>query len=176
MEILEQILKAQGGSSVREMATKLGIGEAEAKTGMASLLPALTGALSRNMQQSGGTENLFNALRNGKHERYLEEPSRMQSEETVQDGNKILGHLFGKKEVSREVAQAAAKESGMSYGTLKKMLPMLATMAMGSMSKKTQGLQSTGGGLDVSGMLGSFLGGSQGEQKGGLGGMLGKLF
>lgn len=177
MEILEHILNAQGGSSVREMASRLGIGETDAKRGMESLMPALTGALQRNMRQGDGADKLFNALRNGKHAAYLEEPQRMQREETVQDGNKILGHLFGSKDVSRQVASEASNESGLSSGVLKKMLPMLATMAMGSMSKKTRGMPGSGGGGNQLGsLLGSFLGGGQQQKQSGLGGLIGKLF
>ena len=172
MNILEQILKAQGGAQVREMAGQLGLGEAETRKGMESLLPALTGALQKNVAQPSGSEQLFNALRDGNHSRYIEQAGAMRNPETITDGNKILGHLLGGKDVSRQVAQQAAQKSGLQEGVLKKMLPMLATMAMGSMAKQTKSQGISGSGA-LGGMLGSFLGGGK---SGGIGGAIGKLF
>jgi hypothetical protein len=40
----------------------------------------------------------------GKHEQYIVNPDIMSSMETLTDGNNILGHLFGSKDTSRNVA------------------------------------------------------------------------
>ena len=91
-----------------------------------------------------------------------------------------MGHLFGSKDVSRAVAGHAAQKSGIGADVLKKMLPMVAMMAMGSLGKQTRGAgmfnQAGGGGLQ--GMIAQMAmqqltGGS--ASKGGLGGLLGGL-
>ena len=89
-------------------------------------------------------------------------------------GNNVLGQIFGSKDVSRAVAQNASTQSGLSPDLLKKMLPMLAMVVAGYMSKNHAAQQgSSGGGLG--GMLGGLLGGDHQDESplGGLGGLLG---
>jgi hypothetical protein len=47
------------------------------------------------------------------------------------DGNGILGHILGSKDVSRQVAAQASARTGIGADVLKKMLPLVATLAMG---------------------------------------------
>lgn len=179
MNILEAILSAQNGGSVRQMADRVGVDQGQAQSAIEALLPMLAGAVSRNARQPGGLEGLLGALSDGHHQRYLDDPSTLQDEGTVQDGNAILGHLFGDKQVSREVAARAAAQSGVGADVLMKMLPMLAAMLMGGLSKgASQGgmFGSPSAGQDVFG--GGLSGGGRGGAPGGglgevLGGLLG---
>ncbi len=176
MNLLETLLNAQGGGLVREMAKNLGMGEGDAKKGIGQLAPALARGLSRNAKQPGGLEALMGAISGGKHDRYLDNPELLGRKESIQDGNSILGHIFGSKDVSRNVAGHAAKETGLSSGLLKKMLPMVAAAAMGSMGKQASGggllSQLTGGG-GGGGLLGSLMGGGgQSKPDAGMAGML----
>lgn len=143
MNLLETILQAQGGGVVRGLAETLGLSESQAKTAMQQLLPALSTGLKRNVASPGGLESLLGALRKGHHDEYLEHPEQLGRQENINDGNSILGHLLGSKDVSRQVAGNAAAKTGISEELLKKMLPMVATLAMGALSKNTaqQGIQ-----------------------------------
>ena len=72
--------------------------------------------------------------------------------DTVADGNGILGHLLGSKDVSRQLAGQAAAQTGIGEGVLKSMLPVVAAMMMGAMSKRVGqpaalGADPGGGGL-----------------------------
>ena len=84
-------------------------------------------------------DELLDALRSGKHAKYMEQPSALSRPETTNDGNGILGHLFGNKQVSRDVASQVSKQSGISSAVLKKMLPVVASLLMGAISKKVIG-------------------------------------
>ena len=108
------------------------------------------------------------------HDQYIENPQMLGRPETVQDGNAILGHLFGSKDVSRAVASHASQKSGIGADLLKKMLPLVATMAMGSLSKQTRGgtMKSALAGLAMQHLMG---GGQAPQQGGGIGGLLGAL-
>ena len=66
---------------------------------------------------------------------------------TVNEGNSILGHIFGSKDVSRNVANYGAQKAGLSSTLMKKALPILATLVMSSLSKKFIGGQKSSGGL-----------------------------
>lgn len=169
MNLLETLLGGGDGGVVKEIAKGLGIGESDARKGVSQLAPALARGMSRNAKQPGGLEALLGALQKGGHQQYVDEPQRLAKPESISDGNAILGHIFGSKDVSRNVAGHAAKETGMDAGILKKMLPMVAAAAMGSMGKKTA--SATGGGGGVAGLLGGLLGGGQ-QKDAGVAGMV----
>jgi hypothetical protein len=103
------------------------------------------------------------ALANGGHGQYVEDLSRLGSAAAVQDGNGILGHILGSKDVSRQVAAQAAAQTGIGADVLKRMLPVLATLAMGALGRQAAGARPGGVGLGpasgggVAGMLGSLL-------------------
>jgi hypothetical protein len=170
MNILEAILSAQGGAPVRQMGARAGVDENQAQSALEALLPMLAGAVNRNASQPGGLEALLGALADGHHQRYLDDPSALTEEATVQDGNAILGHLFGDKQVSREVASRASAQTGLGADVLKKMLPIVAAMLMGGLSKGAFGGGSPGAGSGGQGgaAAGSAAGFGRSGQQGGL--------
>lgn len=137
MGILQDILSNQQGAILNQVASQFGLDANQAQSAIGQLVPALARGVQNNSQQQGGMQALMQALQTGNHQNYVNEPSRLERPETVSDGNAILGHLFGSKEVSREVASRASKKSGVSSSILKKMLPVLATTVMGSLSKQS---------------------------------------
>ena len=149
MSLLDTILKSQGGAIAGQLAKQFGLDANQASSVLGQLVPALSAGVKRNAGQQSGLDGLIGALTKGGHSQYLEEPSRIADQTTVNDGNKILGHLFGSKEVSRQVASHAAEQTGVSSSILKKMLPVVATMVMGGLSKQSN----TSGGA-LAGLLG----------------------
>ena len=119
------------------------------------------GLAEQGPQQVQGLEDLVGALGRGNHRQYLDDPASLGQAGAVVEGNGILGHLFGSKEVSREVASRAAQSSGVDSGILKQMLPLLASAAMGAMAKQGFGNDASrlAGGQDsgIGGLLTSFL-------------------
>ena len=154
MSLLDSILSAGDGAAVGRIASKLGIPENVAKQAASALTPALSRGLQRNTQQPGGLDSLLGALGSGSHQKYVDEPDTIGDDDGVADGNNILGHILGSEDVSRNVAGAAAEKTGIDSATLKKMLPMLATVAMGALSKQTKGSGGSGGAGPLSGLTG----------------------
>lgn len=160
MDLLNVILSQGKGQAVRQLASNFGLNESQALAALSNLLPVLGQGLARNASTQGGLDSLLGALAGGKHQRYLEDPSILNQEDSIQDGNGILGHILGNKEASRQLAQQAAERTGIGPEVLKKMLPMVATLAMGALSRQTAGAQSTPGAKaaeGLTGMLGQFL-------------------
>ena len=163
MGILDSILSAGGGNAVSELAKNFGISEGDATKAIGQLAPSISQGLKQNMSSPDGLGALMGALNSGKHQRYVDNPQELTNEDSISEGNNILGHIFGGKDVSRNVAQNAAEKTGLDSGILKKMLPMVAAMAMGSLSKNNaaSGMASplssdnTSGG--AAGMLTQFL-------------------
>ncbi|MEO0882135.1 MAG: DUF937 domain-containing protein [Pseudomonadota bacterium] len=185
--LFDMIAGAAGGSALKQVGQQFGLTEGQTQGAVKALLPAISGGLKRNASHPEGLQALLGALDNGRHDEYLDQPERLGDTSTVDDGNAILGHLLGSKEMSRQVAAQASQRSGVDNGILKQMLPLVAAMAMGSLSKQSKepsvaeamvgalmggGQQSDGGGLAA--MAGSMLGGGQ-SGGGGLGSLLGAV-
>lgn len=158
--LLQTIMGAAGGGVLQQVAGQFGLNESQAQSAIAALLPALTGGVQRNVQQEGGLESLLGALTGGSHQQYLDDPSSLSN--ATQDGNSILGHLLGSKDVSRQVAAQAAEQTGLGTDIMKQMLPIVASLAMGALSKQSSsnnlaGMMQGGQSSGVMGMLGSFL-------------------
>ncbi len=170
MNLLEMIMSAQNGAAAQQAGAGLGLNQQQSQSAIAALLPAISSALKQNTSSPQGLAGLLGALQNGNHQDYIEKPEMLGRPETVADGNAILGHLFGSKDVSRTVASRAAKQTGLDTGILKKLLPLVATMAMGSLSKQTRqpSMQSALTGMAMQHLMG-------GGQKSGLGGILGAV-
>jgi len=180
MDLMELLLNTGGSGAIGQIAQQFGLQEDQAQSAVASLLPALQAGLSRNVRQEGGMDSLFQALAGGGHQQYLDNPGILGSADNITDGNGILGHILGSKDVSRAVAAQASQQTGIGTEILKKMLPVVASLVMGSLSRQTNApaapqspFGQSGGGMDI---LSSILGGGDDSSAGGLMGMLGKLF
>lgn len=170
MNLMEAILGG-GGSPVTSMAKQFGLDEGQVTQVIQKMIPALTNGVKKNVQQKSGLEGLLQALNKGNHDRYLDNPDALLN--ATDDGNGILKHILGSKDMSRALADRTAKTTGVSSGILKKMLPLIAALVMGSLKK--QG--SSSGMLDQ--LLGGLVGGGRATKPAGgglLGSILGGLF
>lgn len=175
-----------GSGAVQQIATQFGLTPQQAQLAVGALLPMVAAGLQKETA-SRGEAGLAAALSQGNHEAYLQNPASLGAPATALDGNSILGHIFGSKETSREVAANASQKTGIDPAILKKMLPIVAALAMGALARKSKqaggGAQpgagaplgagaAAGGGL--AGMLGSLLDRDKdGSMLDDLGGMLG---
>jgi hypothetical protein len=157
------LLNQMGG--LQAVARELGVSESQAQNGAAALVPAILGGFKNQAQAQptglAGLAGMLGRLGGGSlmDEVLSAEPTN------VNHGNDVLGQIFGSKDVSRTVAQNAAGQTGLDPAVLKKMLPMLAMLVAGFMSKQggaagAQPAQAAGRqGNDLGGMLGKMLGG-----------------
>lgn len=134
--ILDVLMNAAGGGAVQQVGQRFGLSEQQTSSALGQLVPALMAGLQRNAAQEGGVEALLGALGRGNHSAYLDQPEILDQEATTLDGNSILGHIFGSKDVSRSVAGRAAEQTGIGSDVLKQMLPVVATMVMAGLSKQ----------------------------------------
>lgn len=173
MDLMDLLKATGGGDSIGQLAKAVGLGSSDTSKLVASVAPALMRGLQKSTTSDDGVAGLRRALESGGHDRYIDDPSLMRAAETRADGNNILGHIFGSKDVSRNVAAAAAKDSGLDAGLIKKALPLLASLAMGAMNKKSSAGRdlSSSAGSGGLGPLGDLLGKVSG--KGGLDDILG---
>ena len=145
MNILEMLTGGSGQGTLVKLAGELGLGTAETNNVLTSVAPALGRGLQRQMMSSQSLSALQAALKSGGHRRYLDDPDLMSSDASRIEGNKILGHVFGSKNVSRNVAAQAATSTGVDVSLIKKALPFIAGLAMGAISKTSNSGESLEG-------------------------------
>lgn len=156
---ISELLAQLGGA--QQMARELGLGQQQVQSGAAALLPAILGGFQKKAGAGGGMDlgSLLGQLGAA--------AGGAQAADTG-IGNDVLGQIFGSKEVSRAVANHAASSSGLDPAVLKKMLPMLATLAAGYMARQGKVAPAQGA---AGGLLGGLLGGLAGGNRGGVGGL-----
>ena len=157
MQGLDQVL-GSSGMDLGSLGTRFGLSPEQTNSALGSLMPAVVGGFHKQAE-AGDPAGVADAAG------AVEQPD-------TQSGNDILGRIFGNKDVSRQVADHAAAQSGVSSTILKSMLPVVAAMV-------ARHVASNGGvsGGSLGGMLGSVLagGGSGAGGLPGLGGGLGGL-
>lgn len=124
---LEDILGPIGG--LGGLAKQLGMNEQQASAGANALLPGLLDAFKT---QSAATPDISSLL--GKLD-LAGMAGQLLGKGSSNPGNAILGQLLGGKDASRALAQQASASSGLDVGQLKSMLPVLATLVAGFMSR-----------------------------------------
>ena len=139
MSLLSNVISAGKGVVLRKLAKLVGLSDDKAISVLSLLIPALSKGLDRNTSDQSGLESLLNVIRSGNHREYVDNPEILSDSETVADGNAILSHIFGSKDVSRQVADFVSGRTGIDTETIKKMLPAVAAATMGMIEKEDEG-------------------------------------
>jgi len=153
MNLYDMIASAQGGQAMPRMGQQFGLNEQQTADAVRHLLPAFSTGLKRNTETMNGLGALLSALSDGHHERYYDGGNIFEDAGAKKDGDNILGHMLGSKDVSRAVAERAAEQTGIGSAILKAMLPYIASMIMGALFKNGQS--------PLGDILGQILGGQQ---------------
>ena len=195
--ILDLLNSDMGKQIISSVSEKTGLDASQATKVVSSTLPALLGQMQNNLTSKDGASGLLTALTSGKHDgSILDNIGGFLNGGDFTDGSKILGHVLGGNQ--DKMVQGLSSKTGVDSSIISKILPMLAPIIMGYLAKQTKkDSVSTGSGLND--ILGGLMGGNGGgltsmldqngdgkldvsdamsavNKKGGLGGLLGKLF
>ncbi len=159
MGILESLLGGNNQQLIRQLANTVGLDEASVNQVVNQLMPVISKSLQQNMGQSSGVSGLLNSL--GQYQQYVDQPEKLAEPVAIDEGNAVLGEVFGSKDVSRQVASHVAEKTNVDTSLVKQLLPMAATIVMGSLSQKVSTSNSLQSGTvessDISDVLISFL-------------------
>jgi len=152
MDLLK-LLQATGQQDqiVNTLASQFGLQGNQANSAVSSIMGALSGGMQQQVK-TNGIDSIANVAQDSTLQQLVDQPQNLAN--STDAGNNILGQLLGSKEASRQVAANVEQQSGVSADIIKKMLPMVAAAAMGSMGKQAQ---ASGGSAGITGMLSSFL-------------------
>ena len=105
-----------------------------------ALAPVVAAGMRRNAGGGGGgLADIMGSIGGARVARYAEDASAFDQLQSVDDGNAVLGQIFGSKDVSRGVAQQLSASTGISDSILKKLLPLVAAFVMAQVAKKAFG-------------------------------------
>ncbi|MBD3793687.1 MAG: DUF937 domain-containing protein [Campylobacterales bacterium] len=124
---------------VNSIAKQVGIDTSDAGSIIGKLAPILMGGAKSNLQSDKDSGGLLKQIEDTKYADMLDKPDsvNMSDKGFIEMGNDILANLTGSKENSREVASHVEQETGISSAVIKSILPMLAPMIIGALTKQT---------------------------------------
>lgn len=167
------------GIPMQSLADQLGVDQSTAESAVREALPALLGGMQANAADPAGEASLAGALQ--QHSPSLVEGGVDLDQVDTEDGQKIVGHVFGGN--TDQVAQTLGSNlaGGGGGDLIKKLLPLLAPIVLSYLASRMRGgggagdqaPEQSGGGLGD--LLGSVLGGASGGQGGQAGSILDML-
>ncbi len=142
MSLMDQLSDVVVGQMSQQAAQKTGLNEGLAAQLMPMAMAALMGGLKKNASQPNGADALASAL-DGHDGSLLNNLSQLGQDNTLADGQKILGHILGGKQAQTE--RALAKTAGVDQGQVGQLLAMAAPMVLASLgrAKREQGLDAS---------------------------------
>ena len=201
MSIVDDILgSAQGGKLIDNLAQAFGLTPEQIRSAITALTPALALGLRNAASNPEVLNKVVDGLSHPTHAAAFMDHSVACCEETATLGQGAITQLFGSGSTAGQVAQIAARDAGVRPDILTQLLPVLASVVLGGLSKSLSdkglgpvlGQIAGGGGLEA--ILGQLAGGGaptprpqqspqapqapqfpQGQAGGGLGGLLGGL-
>jgi hypothetical protein len=192
--VLDDLRSRLSGETVDDISRRIGADPGQTRQAIDAALPMLLAALGKEAADPERSAGLKKAIREDHDGSVIDNLGAYLSGEMsgrATNGEGIVTHVLGDR---REPAvQALSSKSGLDFGTIASLLPLLAPIVMGMLGKKERS-----GGLsldnmkdalgndtrraadeqpDLGDLLGSVLGGgSGGSGQGGLGDMLGSIF
>lgn len=142
--LLETLMSQLGGDGLKQLSTHVGSDEKSTSNAMATALPVLLGALSRNSAKPEGATALHSALEKEHDGGIMDNLSGFLGGAKEGPGDGILGHVLGGRRP--QVERAVSKTSGMDSGSTAKLLTAIAPMILGALGKtqKKEGLSANG--------------------------------
>jgi hypothetical protein len=131
--ITDGLLSQLQGNPLQQISQQLGIDSSTAASAVAAALPLLIGTLGRNARHPDGASSLFGALQEHRGQD-LDNVLSSQLTGRSNDGEKILGHVFGPRQ--ELAAQGLGSATGLQPDKAKVLLRWLAPLALGYIAKR----------------------------------------
>lgn len=133
--LVDGILEQLGPAGMAQIARGLGADESAVGGAVAAAIPAIIAGMANNTRRDDGAESLSNAL-NDHSPSIFEDLGSLLGGGGASDGAKILGHVLGQRRPA--VEENIAQQSGVNIDLIMKLLPILAPLVMGYLSKQKQ--------------------------------------
>jgi hypothetical protein len=157
-----------------QIGRQFGLDDAQTRAAFEALAPVVAAGVRKSAQSPDGLQDILKRVVAGGYGDTLGNPDAVAFERAKPRGDDVLGQIFGTPDVSRGVAQQLSATSGIGAVILKKLLPIVASIVMGQISKRMgagagPSANTGGAGGGFGDILKDILGGGMG-QGGGQGG------
>lgn len=172
-----QVLQGQlSDDVVGQISEHIGAEPQQTATAANGIFASLLGGLANNTSNEGGLSSLGNALDRDHDGSMVDDLLGMvggmiQGNQTsnATNGSGILSHILGGKQDT--VAEQVSESSGLSFGQVMKLMPILAPIVMSVLGKAR-----SQGGLDLGSLANILMGSAQNaSQQGGMGDLIGSV-
>lgn len=131
--ITDTINQALGHEELRSIGRQIGADERATIGALQTTLPVLISALQRNASNSGGAQQIFDAVAQDHDGSIFDHLGYFLNHAEAGSGEAILGHIFGQRR--RNVEAGLSRASGLELGSMAKLLTILAPMVMAALGK-----------------------------------------
>jgi len=160
---MEQIMNLLNGDFGKQITAGIsqqtGASESETHSVVSAALPALLGALQNNAS-GDGAQGILSAISSKHDGSILDNLSGFFNSGDTSDGSGILKHVLGGQQGVLE--QSISGKTGVSSGTVSKIMAMLAPIVMGYLGKQSRS-NNVNDGNGLNNLLGGLLGGQSGS-------------
>jgi len=166
MDITELLNSSLGQSIIQNVASQFGMDQKEASGAVIAAIPTILAGMTKNAQSKEGAESLNRAIESKHDGSLLDNLSGIlqgHTQELQQDGDGILGHVFGNKRSA--VEQGISNKTGVSSSKIGPLLSTLAPIVMAYLGKEKRQTSTNAGGLGD--LLGGLMGGAKQSRSGG---------
>ena len=143
-QLLDLISRFGGTEAISAMAAKVGLTPEQAQSAMAALMPAVAGGMTRTAQEAG-PQVLDQAA--APAAMVAEHPASVTSDASIAHGSDLVSQIFGGAGGAQAVTDHAAQSTGLSPAVLAQLLPMVTSLAAGTLAGKASGPQGAAGTL-----------------------------
>ncbi len=133
--IINLLLSQLSSGATSQISEKLGMDDSKVQQVIGMALPMLIGALNRNASSSkSGAEALANAVQRDHDGSIFDNIAQaVTKRETVDDGNAILGYIFGDK--SSGIINSVSRATNVDSDQIGQIFAMLAPLVLGAVGK-----------------------------------------
>ena len=176
MSLQALIREVKQSGSLDKLAAQFGIDPSTADQ-LADMLAPTIGSAAKRRIDHGDAQAVLSQLRGQDRARYWQSPEAASEPEAMQAGENFLEAVFGSREATNSVAEAAADRAGAQPAQVASFLPAIAAVLQGAMQERAPDAEidnvlagssnmGAAGGGGLMGMVASVLGG--GASQGGL--------
>jgi hypothetical protein len=135
MDSIVQLLISQlTDGAVGKISDQLGIDENKTQQAIGMALPVIIGALNRNTDSTDGAQSLIGALQRDHDGSILDNLSQaITKEETLKDGQAILGHVLGDR--LEGVSSSVSRATGLDQDQVAQIFALLAPVVLGALGQ-----------------------------------------
>ena len=135
MSILDNFLTSTGPGVIQQLTKQFGLDGNQATSALSTLVPMLAGGLKDKLA-AGGATGLTDLISGTSFQQFANDPASLGSPAAIEQGKSLLGQIFGGGSGAlSDITNKTAEATGLGSSVVGTMLPVVASLLMGFVSK-----------------------------------------